>query len=267
VDDNLKKWLPWIAAGAVALIVIAIIGINLGGGDETAAPTTTALASTTVPQSTTVADTTTTTVAVTTTTTVAVTTTTIPATTTVPVTTTVALPPETTTVAPVPDTVSFTTDGIFVGDASIHFGFDDDGAIAAVTAVLGAPTSDSGWVAEPLCPPPVVRSVRWNDLWLLFTQADTQFSSGGVPHFFTYQYSGTTPELYTTEDIGIGSSLDMLGDAYGGPDLVIEESPFDATDGFWSYKAGSWTGMWGFATGQTPTDEVTSINGGRGCGE
>ena len=268
MDDNLKKWLPWIAAGAVALIVIAIIGINLGGGDETAAPTTTALASTTVPQSTTtVADTTTTTVAGTTTTTVAGTTTTMPDTTTVPVTTTVTSPPGTTTVPVAPDTVSFTTEGIFAGDAWIHFGFDDEDTISAVTAVLGAPTVDSGWVAEPLCPPPVVRTVRWNDLWLLFTQAETDFWTAGVPHFFTYQYSGTSPELYTTEDIGIGSSLDMLEDAYGGSDLVIDESPFDATDGFWSYKAASWTGMWGFATGQTPTDLVSSINGGRGCGE
>jgi len=42
VDDNLKKWLPWIAVAAVAIIVIAIIAINSGGDDEAAAPTTTA---------------------------------------------------------------------------------------------------------------------------------------------------------------------------------------------------------------------------------
>lgn len=40
VDDNLKKWLPWIAVAAVAIIVIAIIAISSSGDD--AATTTTA---------------------------------------------------------------------------------------------------------------------------------------------------------------------------------------------------------------------------------
>ena len=165
-----------------------------------------------------------------------------------------------------PDTVTLTEHGLHAGDVWIYFGYNDEDAISAVTAVLGPPTSDSGWVDEPLCPPPVVRTVRWNDLWLLFTKANTDFWSAGVPHFFTYQYSGPTPELFTTEGIGVGSSLADLTAAYGGPDLVIDESPFDS-GGFWTYKAASWTGMSGFATGQAGTDLVTSIQGGRGCGE
>jgi branched-chain amino acid transport system substrate-binding protein len=59
MDDNLKKWLPWIAVAAVALIVIIVIAVNSGGDDE--ATSTTAAA--------TPADTTTTTVAEETTTT------------------------------------------------------------------------------------------------------------------------------------------------------------------------------------------------------
>jgi len=46
MDDNLKKWLPWIAVAAVALIVIVVIAVNSGGDDE-AATTTTAAAETT----------------------------------------------------------------------------------------------------------------------------------------------------------------------------------------------------------------------------
>jgi len=65
VNDNLKKWLPWIAVAAVALIVIVIIAVNSGGDDEAAATTTTAGQTTT----TVVEETTTTTVAETTTTT------------------------------------------------------------------------------------------------------------------------------------------------------------------------------------------------------
>ena len=164
-------------------------------------------------------------------------------------------------------TVKLTEHGIHAGTTWVYFGYNDEDTIAAVTAVLGPPTSDSGWVDEPLCPPPVVRTVRWNDLWVLFTKANTDFWSAGVPHFFAYQYSGPTPVLFTTEGIGIGSSLTELDDAYGGPDLLIEESPFVVGEGFWSYKAASWTGMSGFATGETPADTVTAINGGRGCGE
>jgi hypothetical protein len=258
VNDDLKKWLPWIVAGILALILVVVLVSNLGGGDPVASDSTTSTLATT----TTIPETTTTTVPETTTTTTSPVTTT----TTTPETTTTA-PPDTTTTTTAPATVSFTNQGIYAGEEWIYFGFDDEDTISAVTAVLGAPTIDSGWVAEPLCPPPVVRTVRWGDLWLLFTQGETDFWTAGVPHFFTYQYSGTTPELFTTEGIGVGSTLGMLEAAYGGPDLVIEDSPFDPVDGFWSYKLASWTGMWGFSSGQDSADLVTSINGGRGCGE
>lgn len=267
MDDDLKKWLPWIGGAAVLLIIVAVFFLTRSDGEDAAATTT-------VPEATTssVSETTTTTSATTTTTVPDTTTSTVAATTTVPQTTTTTPPatttvPDTTTTTVAPDTVRFTNEGIYAGETWVHFGFDDEDAISAVTAVLGPPTNDSGWVEEPLCPPPVVRSVRWDDLGLLFTKADTDFWSAGVPHFFLFQYSGSTPELFTTEGIGRGSTLNDLDDAYGGPDLVIEESPFVSGEGFWTYKAADWTGMWGFATGQTPADTITSINGGHACGE
>ena len=39
MDDNLKKWLPWIAVAAVALIVIVVIAVNSGGDDEATSTT------------------------------------------------------------------------------------------------------------------------------------------------------------------------------------------------------------------------------------
>ena len=39
MDDNLKKWLPWIAVAAVALIVIVVIAVNSGGDDEASSTT------------------------------------------------------------------------------------------------------------------------------------------------------------------------------------------------------------------------------------
>ena len=59
VNENLKKWLPWIAVAVVAVIVIAVIGLSGDDSDEVAASSTT----------TTVADSTTTTGAESTTTT------------------------------------------------------------------------------------------------------------------------------------------------------------------------------------------------------
>jgi len=41
MNDNLKKWLPWIAVAAVALIVIVIIAVNSGDDDTVADATTT----------------------------------------------------------------------------------------------------------------------------------------------------------------------------------------------------------------------------------
>ena len=64
MDDNLKKWLPWIAVAAVALIVIVVIAVN-SGGDDTASETTTTAAgetTTTAEETTTTAEETTTTV-------------------------------------------------------------------------------------------------------------------------------------------------------------------------------------------------------------
>ena len=66
MNDNLRRWLPWIAVGAVAIIVIIIIAVNSGGDDEAADTTTTTAADTTT---TTAADTTTTSTAEETTTT------------------------------------------------------------------------------------------------------------------------------------------------------------------------------------------------------
>jgi hypothetical protein len=197
-----------------------------------------------------------------------------PATTTTatPAETTTTAPTDTTTTVPTPGTVELTRVGVQAGDTWVPFSEDDEVTIDAVTAVLGAPSHDSGWVdalSSPygVCPPPVVRGVHWNDLVLLFTQAETDFWTAGVPHFYAFNYTDTNPELFTPEGIGIGSSLEQLDAAYGGPDLIIEEAWFDPSLGFWSYKMAPWTGLWGFTTGQTFAHVVTSINGGQGCGE
>jgi len=69
MNDNLRKWLPWIIVAAVALIIVIIIAVNSGGSDEVAATTTTVgdSTTTTVEETTTTVEETTTTVEETTT--------------------------------------------------------------------------------------------------------------------------------------------------------------------------------------------------------
>ena len=197
-----------------------------------------------------------------------------PATTTTstPVTTT-ALPGTTTTAAtgPLPVSVELSDEGVQAGDTWVHFGSDDEAAIAAVAAVLGEPSLDSGWIDSfsgyGTCPGSVIRGVEWDDFIMLFTQSDTAFWTGGVPHFFSYYYTGVTPELFTTRGIGVGSSIEMLETAYGGTKYTMDEAFFDPSVGAWMYDLHDWTSLWGYATGQSGLHVVTSINGGRGCGE
>ena len=152
-----------------------------------------------------------------------------------------------------------------LGDAA--FGAEPDGVIAYVSSIIGAPTVDTGWV-DPLsvgaCPGTELRQVSWADLVLEFT--DESSVTSGRRHFFSYQYGPTFGQniapagLKTDAGIGVGSTVAELtgtypsavinpGDDFGGPNFFIND------------------GLAGFLTGVTPTDTVTSVLGGQGCGE
>lgn len=175
-----------------------------------------------------------------------------------------------------------TDEGIYAGSTWVYFGYDDDDAIAAVSAVIGPPSDDSGWLDSVtdgwdqfgVCPSPRVRGVNWGEdgdvsLQLLFTDGDTDFWSGGVEHFYSFYYfdSSAPSGLGTPEGIGIGSTLGDLQSVYAPSSITIEEAFFDPAVGFWAYDLVGWTGLWGYATGLSDSDTITSINGGQGCGE
>lgn len=235
---------------------VALVAAACGSSDDSS--DTTVPATSTSSTSTSTTTTTTTTAAPTTTTTVAPTTTEAPTTTT------------STTLPPV---VELTNEGIQAGDVWVPFGTDDDDTVAALQAVLGAPTTDSGWIEAwgdyGACPPPMMRAVEWDALITLYTNAESDFwSPEGVEHFFSFNYlaSGSPPDLMTPEGIGIGSTLGELKAAYPG-EIEIDEAFFDPSIGFWSYHLMGWTGLWGYATGLADTSTITSINAGQGCGE
>jgi hypothetical protein len=175
-----------------------------------------------------------------------------------------------------------TDEGIYAGSTWLYFGYDDDDVIATVTDVIGPPSEDSGWLDSVtegwerfgVCPSPRVRGVNWGEgddisLQLLFTDGDTDFWAGGVEHFYSYYYFGTSAPstLATPEGIGIGSTLGDLRTVYSPSSITIEEAFFDPSEGFWTYDMRTWTGLWGYATGTADSDTITSINAGQGCGE
>jgi hypothetical protein len=153
-----------------------------------------------------------------------------------------------------------------LGDAA--FGADPDGVIAYVSSIIGAFTVDTGWV-DPLsvgaCPGTELRQVTWGDLTLQFS--DESSVTSGRRHFFSYLYGPSFIEgqiapagLKTEAGIGVGSTVAELtgtypsavvnpGDDFGGPNFFIND------------------GLAGFLTGVNPTDTVTSLIGGQGCGE
>lgn len=228
------------------------------GGDSKAPATTSTLAATTTlpATTTTTSTTTTTTIATTTTSTLA------PTTTTSSTTTTTTSPATTTTLAPGAVLVLRAN-----GLGSAAFGADPDGVIEFVSSIIGKPDVDTGWI-DPLslgsCPGTVVRTVAFGDLDLQF--GDQSVVLTGRRHFVSYTYGpafGAQIEpagLKTDAGIGVGDTVALLRGTY--PDVVIHPADQLAPATFSVAP-----GLTGVLSGDKPTDLVTVIHGGFGCGE
>ena len=252
--------------GVVAVLLIALLvflAVQASEGDDEAATTTT-IAPTTSEATTTTAATTTTTFLETTTTEATTTTTAVETTTTEPTTTTVTLAP-----------LELEPGGI----GAVDFGAAPDTAIAYTTTFLGPPLRDTGWVDSfsefGTCPPPEVRGVQWGTspngfthaFTLLFTKAATSHMPAGGEHLFGYDYYGGDVDLSTPEGMTVGSTLLEGQTSY--PTMEINESPWDPASGVWVVddNPSDDAQLFGFATGQSGADLVTSILGGVTCGE
>ena len=264
---------------ALAIVLVALIAVQLtGDGDPSAADATTTLATTLPPTteaSTTTAEAPTTTSPTTTTeastTTEATTTTGAETTTTEATTTTVAA---TTTLPPAAGIV-LGSDGLGV----VAFGTSPEDTTAILTAELGAgPDVDTGWIDAfdnpyGTCPPPEVRGIEWGMLVTVHTRAETDFASAGTEHFFSYTYApqpskpGAGPHgLETAEGIGLGSSRTQLLAAYGDRVQIFDDDVFGT---FFQIDLDFDTdaALGGNMTGPDDIDQVSSFLGGEGCGE
>lgn len=206
--------------------------------------------------------------------------------TTTPVVATSSTAPATSTTAPAPSTTALpttsTTDSTTTsttvppgaqltiserGLGTAIFGADPDAVVTYVVSILGAPTTDTGWV-DPFsfgaCPGTEVRIVSWHDLALFFS--DESFFAEGRRHFFSYIYGPPFGPVIdplgpaTDAGIRIGSTVDELRGTY--PSVVI--NPADELGGPSFFLV---DGLFGYLTGTTGSDTVTEFVGGFGCGE
>lgn len=153
-----------------------------------------------------------------------------------------------------------------LGDAM--FGAEAESVITYVRAILGAPTSDSGWV-DPFailaaCPGTEVRFVEWDDLALTFS--DESFYGSGIRHFASFRYGPTMRSyispygLTTLKGLGIGATVTQLRSAYPNavvyPGNEVAEPSIEIADS-----------LVAFLTDTSANGHAVSYMGGYGCGE
>lgn len=194
-------------------------------------------------------------------------------------TSTTAATTTTTTPTPAPPTVVLRPDGLgrasdSGNDMMAAFGSEAETAIAAITAALGPPDEDTGWIPSfsgfGTCPGEEVRVVRWATMWAYMTDGSTEWRDDGVPHFFSYLNSVFASEtaslgLLTDDGVGLGDTVKALRDAYGSRVEIMYEEFYDGY--VFNIDVAAPGQLWGGLTGGDDDDLITSIDGGTGCGE
>lgn len=136
-------------------------------------------------------------------------------------------------------------------------------AIAAVTAALGEPTTDTGWQVSSssygTCPGDQIRGVEWNHLVLLFTDGQTRYGSG--EHLFAWRITGAPPALGTATGFGYHATAADADELYPGAVEVVP--PDDPFPGFLQVTAEGGT----ITAYLDDADVVTNLEAGAPCGE
>ena len=180
-------------------------------------------------------------------------------------TTTTSTVPPTTTIPPPLGVDELVLTPTALGQA--RMGTDPDQVVSYVSAILGSPTSDTGWVTPEsfvACEGTTVRRVEWGALGVMF--GDESAVASGRTHLMSYSYGlvgrlDAEPQgLLTAEGLGLGSSVDQLLTAY--PNALIDEGDpeVDIPPSF--YVSDEWRGL---LSGAEPGDLVLVVLAGPGC--
>jgi hypothetical protein len=172
--------------------------------------------------------------------------------------TTASDPTTTTAVEPVSDIV-LRGDGLGV----TTLGAAPDDAVAAVTAALGEPTTDTGWQPSfssyGTCPGEQIRGVEWDHLVLLFTDGETSYGRG--QHLFSWRITGSPPALGTATGFGYRATAADAEELY--PDAVEVVPADDPFPAFLQIAADGGT----ITAYLDDADVVTNLEAGTACGE
>ena len=186
-------------------------------------------------------------------------------------TTSAATAAPTTTTAPTEAPLALRADGLGV----VEFGAGPESAIPALRAVLGPPDKDSGWnrpaqLQSPfgVCGEEHWRVLRWGQLGVQFTDADTGYGDGR--HLSQYGYgfwnaAAGEPRLGTPEGLTLGHDYADARQRYG------ERATFHAGDeivpGRIVITGGAAHPIVGVLEGHSQDSPIVQIVGGSGCGE
>ncbi|MDA2979694.1 MAG: hypothetical protein O3B42_08055 [Actinomycetota bacterium] len=138
----------------------------------------------------------------------------------------------------------------------------------ALEPLFGLPSIDSGWIFEPLCPGNEFRFLQYGDTLfdfrVLFTDAD--FFGTGDEQFFSYDYNGVLEVPVSPPDLTVGATVAELQELY--PEVQLLEDPFISGGVVYLVESDTdFESLFGRVAGEDPTDLVTSVQGGIGCGE
>jgi hypothetical protein len=176
----------------------------------------------------------------------------------------------TTTAATTTSTVPAPAFGFFVdGLGVVDFGASPESVAATLTSIFGAPTIDTGWIAEPICPPPLYRMMNFGsaaefDLTVIFTTAEF-FAPAGTEQFFGYSYHGLLAVPVSPPALDVGTTVAQLQALYPG----VQITPHELIDNAYAFvvTGNGYENVRGALTGPAAGDTVTEIRGGGSCGE
>lgn len=170
------------------------------------------------------------------------------------------------TAAPTPGQMVLAGDGLGV----VRFGAPATEALAALTAVLGQPDSDTGLVDPSreqvlgACPAGRQRAVRWAQLTVGLLEGTSTYSTGATEHLLLYRYGDPatpepTPPLVTAAGVTIGATAEEVSEVYGATAEVVPGD--ELVEPYVRVELDSQHPL----VMQTMAQRVTSIRGGEPC--
>ncbi len=197
-------------------------------------------------------------------------------------TTTTLVPPPTTTTTPPPTTstrpplgpltlspVGIVTNATTDAESLVALGDSAEAVVAALTALLGAPRTDTGWQADEACAGDLARRVTFGELEVVLADADATEGVPGTGATFTQWFAtgpdATATSLWSYERIGVGTTVAYLREVYGDGLLLTSPVEDDPAGSFSVEGFGVSAGMRGVTSNTTEIGRVLQVWAGDGC--